>query len=230
MAMRDGWRLLAGAAMLALVLTLGFSRESFALWPLFTVIDFPGQVGRAAALFLNQGPAPALVLGPAPDHRIAAAPFVEILAGALGLGLSLAAGAFCLYAATRPRIRQPALLATSALLLLGGIWPPFEWLHALAPLLAGAVLGALALPALAAQSEIAMQVLGCCFLLAPVWEMREPLFVSGAPGTDLALLERGTGIPPTIWSILGLALSAFVVMKLLPRAAESGPAQAAQSS
>lgn len=215
MAMRDGWRDFAGAAMLALVLTLGFSRESFGLWPLFTVLDFPGQLGRAAAFLLSQGPGPSLVLGPVPDLRLASAPFVETLAGVLGLGLTLGAGAFCLFAAARQRLRQAALLIVSGLLLLGGAWPPYAYLRTPAPLIAGVVLGALALPALATQAERALHFLGGAFLLAPLWEMREPLFVSGAPGTDLALLERGSGIPATVWAVLGIALAAGVALALL---------------
>jgi len=215
MTMPDGWRNLAGAATLALVLTLGFSRESFGLWPLFTLLDFPGQIGRAAAFLLGQGQGPSLVLGPVPDLRLASAPFVEIFAGALGLALTLGTGGFCLFAASRERVRQPALLVASGLLLLGSVWPPYAYLRTPAPLIAGIALGALALPAFSTQSERAMQFLAGAFLLAPLWEMREPLFVSGAPGTDLALLERGSGIPAIVWAVLGLALAAGVALALL---------------
>jgi hypothetical protein len=229
MSLSDGWRSFAGVAMLALVLTLGFSRESFGLWPLFTVLDFPGQLGRAAAFLLDQGRGPSLVLGPAPDLRLAAAPFVEILAGVLGLGLTLGAGALCLFIAPREQLRRPVLLVTSALLLLGALWPPYGYLRTPSPLIAGVVLGVLSLPAMSKQSERALQFLAGAFLLAPLWEMREPLFVSGAPGTDLALLERGSGVPATAWAVLGLAISCGVVMKLLNRPSTSEIANATPS-
>jgi hypothetical protein len=230
MAMRGGGRELAGAAMLALVLTVGFSRESFGLWPLFTVLDFSGQLGRAAAFILGQGQAPSLVLGPVPDLRLASAPFVEILAGALGLALTLAAGAFCLFAASRQWVRQPALLIVSGLLLLGALWPPYGYLRTPAPLIAGIVLGALALPALTTRSERSLQFLGFAFLLAPLWEMREPLIVSGAPGTDLALLERGSGIPASVWAVVGLALAAGAFLAVLGASSNAGSNATAISS
>jgi hypothetical protein len=213
--MREGLRDFAGEALLALVLTLGFSRESFGLWPLYTVLDFPAQLGRAAAFILSEGRGPALVLGPARDVRLAATPFVEMLAGALGLAFNLGAGALCLFASSRERVRQPLLLGSAGLLLLGAIWPPYEVLRTPSPLIAGIALGVLALPAFGVQSRLVLAFLAAAFFLTPLSEMREPLFVSGAPGTDLALLERGSGVSPTVWCIVFLVLAGGVCVSLL---------------
>jgi hypothetical protein len=215
--MRDSWRSLAGATLLALVLTIGFSRESYGLWPLFTLLDFPGQLGRAGAFLLMQGQATPIVLGPAHDVRLAAAPPTEILAGGLGLGLTLAAGALCLFLLPREKLRRAVLFAISGLLILAALVPPHELLRTPAPLVAGATLGALALPALAPQAPGALRFLASSFLLAPLWEMREPLFVSGAPGIDLALLERGSGMPVAIWVILGLAVAVALCVRMAGR-------------
>jgi hypothetical protein len=213
--MREGWRDFAGEALLALVLTLGFSRESFGLWPLYTVLDFPAQLGRAAAFILSEGRGPSLILGPVHDVRLSATPFVEMLAGALGLGFNVGAGALCLFSASRERVRQPLLLAAGGLLLLGAIWPPYEYLRTPSPLIAGIAFGVLALPALAGQSRRALGFLAAAFFLTPLSEMREPLFVSGAPGTDLALLERGSGVSPTVWCIVFLMLAGGVCVAML---------------
>jgi hypothetical protein len=204
---------------------LGFSRESYGLWPLFTLLDFPGQVGRAIAFLLAQGQATPVVLGPVHDLRLAAAPPAEILAGGLGLGLTLACGALCLFLSTRPKPRQIALFVTSGLLVLGALWPPTDLMRMAGPLVAGAALGALALPALSLQAERALQFLAASFLLAPLWELREPLFVSGAPGTDLALLERGSGLPVPVWVVLGLGVGAAICLRMLgtPAAASAAP-------
>jgi len=195
-----------GVALLALVLTLGFSRESYALWPLFTLLDFPGQVGRALA-FLTQGQSVALVLGPAHEVRFGGPPSVELLAGAAGLGLALAAGALCLFLAPRAEWRRPALLAAAVPLILGGSLPPYDILRTPAPIVAGLVLLVLTVPRFASQAERALQLIAMSFLLAPLWEMREPLFVSGSPGMDLALLEAGSGVPATAWCVIGLAVA-----------------------
>jgi hypothetical protein len=109
------------------------------------------------------------------------------------------------------------LLAASGLLILAALVPPHELLGTPAPLVAGAALGAVALPALAPQAPGALGFLASSFLLAPLWEMREPLFVTGAPGIDLALLERGSGIPVVVWVLLGLAVAVAVCVRMMGR-------------
>ncbi len=222
--MRESWRSLSGAALLALVLTLGFSRDSYGLWPLFTLLDFPGQVGRALAFLLAQGQATPLVLGPVHDLRLSAAPTAETLAGALGLGLTVAAGGLCLFLLPREKVRRVVLLIASALLLLRSAAPPYQVLRTTAPLVAGVALGALTLPALATQVTWTLRFLAAAFLLAPVWEMREPWFVSGPPGIDLTLLVRGSGLPATVWLLLGLAAAVGVCLRLLGTPVEAAPA------
>jgi len=202
------WRRLGGTALLAAVLAWGFA-GSEALSPLRVVAEAPAGAGRALAATLFGGHAEWPRLMPTGGRNLPSSDLGRFMAGALGMLGGLLASALGLWLARAPDRARWAARILGALLLAASLFPPYGLLESLPVLVAGTTLlglGLLGTPEAAAQALL----LGAVWSgLSALWELEGPLFRSGRPGPDLDGLAQATGLPPLVWSAVGVGLCGF---------------------
>jgi hypothetical protein len=194
--------LLASGA--GLLIALGFP-DSFGLWPLRLVSEWPAELGRAIAGLLFAGQLGPLALSKAGELAAAGSPGTRAIVSGVGLAVQLAAAVVFFGLAERPQPARLSLFVLGACALVAGLVPPAASAVSVAELGAALALGLGALWRNEAAARLELQFLAGVMITAPLADLRPLLLSIGRAGGDVGVLAAATGLPAVLWGVLATA-------------------------